>query len=112
VTTLRIKNMGRRRHPRFNLNPPPEGIMRNWRDVLLEGPVGNDMVVTCREAAIVGDILTVEAGASTKSRAVVRVAESRPVMIDGSLWHRVRLVRVSDPEPVSELPRAIRQSDQ
>ena len=90
--------MSRRRHQRFKLVPPPEGVLRKWRDVVVSGPLRDEVSLLSREQAVLGEVLTIEVReCDVASQTVGRVVESHPVMINGTVWHRVRLAHVSGP---------------
>ena len=68
-----------------------DGVLRVLHDVDVLHGNGAEVIVISIEPATPGDVMTIEhvdrAGVST----VVRIVESRPVMVDGSLRHRLRL---------------------
>jgi hypothetical protein len=89
---------GRRSYSRFNLNPSSHGVLRTLRDVTVQRLPDDELVVMGREPAIVGDIMTldiVDGDAGPDQR--VRVLESVPVVVDGSVRHRLRVRRLSPP---------------
>ena len=85
---------GRRSYARFNLEPSGHGVLRVLRDVVVE-EVGSDaLMVIGRDAAAVGDALTLELAEFEGSpRLNVRVVDCRPIVVDGALRHRLRLQR-------------------
>ena len=87
---------GRRSHPRFSIATPPEGTLRISRDVLVqEAADGDELVAVSRQAGVVGEALTIEVAEADrgpwKNAMKVRVAESSPIVIDGTVRHRLRL---------------------
>ena len=91
---------GRRSHPRFSITTPSEGTLRVLRDVLVQRAVGDELVAISREAGVVGEILTLEVAERTSGSNVatkVRVIESRPMVLDGAVRHRLRLEQVNPP---------------
>ncbi len=86
---------GRRSYARFSIEPSGHGVLRVLRDVIVQ-EIGNDeLIVIGREGAAVGESMTLElATASGGPPRSVRVVESRPLVIDGALRHRLRLQRV------------------
>jgi hypothetical protein len=95
---------GRRSHQRFTISTSPEGTLRMLRDVLIERIVRDEIVVISRHAGIVGDTLTLKLGESGSIALPVRVAESRPIVSDGTVRHRLSLTQTG---PSNELETAI-----
>ena len=86
---------GRRSYPRFNISPSSEGVLRVVRDVAVQHAEGDEFVVIDRDAGIVGDVVTLESvDGETALNGRSQVVESVPVIIDGSVRHRLRLRRV------------------
>ena len=80
--------LGRRSHERFSVAPPVEGTLRVFQDVLIHRSHEGDLIAFAREAGVVGELLALdEAGEGT----IVRVVESRPVVMEGAVRHRLRL---------------------
>ena len=88
--------LGRRSYERFSLVPPVEGTLRIFQDVVLhQGHEG--LVAYGREAGVVGEVLAVDdAQAHVEAGLMVRVVESRPVIVQGAVRHRVRLEPADD----------------
>jgi hypothetical protein len=87
---------GRRSHTRFSVTPSAVGALRVLRDVILQRSGPNEVVAIGREAGVLGEILTLQlAGDDTKLGIAVRVLDSRPIVIDGAVRHRLRLERVA-----------------
>lgn len=83
---------GRRSYARFSIEPAGHGVLRVMRDVVVQQAGGEELIVIGREAAAVGELLTLElAAGDAGSHLSVRVAECRPVLVDGSMRHRLRL---------------------
>jgi hypothetical protein len=83
---------GRRSHRRFAVASSAEAILRALRDVVLEWAGGDEIVAISRNAEIIGEHLTLEIfGKNNRLAYEVRVVESRPVVIDGNVRHRLRL---------------------
>ena len=83
---------GRRSHPRFAVASPWDGSMRVLKDVVVHRTDSDELLAVGRTAGIVGEEMTLDvmgAGATVGLR--VRVLESRPVIVDGSVCHRMRL---------------------
>jgi len=86
---------GRRSHARFNLHPSSEGVLRVLRDVIVQRIDNNEVIAIGREAAAVGELLTVEIAEADAAPGVsVRVVESRPIILDGAVRHQLRLQRI------------------
>lgn len=82
---------GRRSHVRFDVIPSSEGALRLLRDVVVEGVKENEAVVVSREPGVVGETLTLEIAGEQTSAGCATVVESRPVVVDGAIRHRLRL---------------------
>ena len=83
---------GRRSHARFAVNPPAEGVIRVPRDVQIQTTAGSDLVVISSVPGVVDEHLNLELfnnGSCSNLR--VQVAESRPIVVDGLVRHRLRL---------------------
>jgi hypothetical protein len=101
---------GRRSHTRFSVMPSSEGHLRIPRDVLLQlAPVprlgGNglptgDLIAISREAGVVGEELTVGVVGTEAPPCSMRVTDSRPVVVDGAMRHRVLLESVRSGQTV------------
>ena len=91
---------GRRSYPRFNITPSPEGVLRVVRDVTVQRAERDEFLVVGRTAGVVGEVLTIELAegeGSINGRA--QVVESVPVIVDGSVRHRLRLRRLPETDP-------------
>jgi hypothetical protein len=92
---------GRRSHPRFAVSTPWDGSMRVLKDVVIHRTDTDELLAVSRTAGITGEEMTLDvmgAGASLGLR--VRVLESRPVIVDGAVCHRVRLALLME-EPAA-----------
>ena len=88
---------GRRSHPRFAVVTPWDGAMRVLRDVVIQRTEQDGLYAISQGPAIAGEEMTLDlmgAGATLGLR--VRVIDSRPVMVEGSVRHQIRLEVVSD----------------
>ena len=86
---------GRRSYARFSIEPSGHGVLRVLRDVIVQEIGSDELMVIGREAAAVGELLTLELPAVDDGTALsVRVVESRPLVLDGALRHRLRLQRI------------------
>ena len=95
---------GRRSHSRFVVSRPWNGAMRMLRDVVVQLTGDNELQAFSHAPAIVGEEMTLDVmGAGDTVGFRVKVLESRPVMIDGAVRHRVRLA-VLDPKAIERVP--------
>ena len=82
---------GRRQHERFQPGQPWDGLLKVMRDVIVQEEAG-DLVTIGHAPAAVGEELTLDlAGGGHMVTCRVRVRESRPVILEGRVRHRVRL---------------------
>jgi hypothetical protein len=90
---------GTRRDPRFALSVPWEGSLRVPGDVTVERYSGNEVWVVSATPARVGEVLTLDLTGSGPAVTInVRVVESTPVLMDGTVRHGLRLLVVPSPE--------------
>jgi len=83
---------GRRRHERFAPAQPWDGALRVLRDVIVQEDAAGGLIVIGQAPGVIGEQLTLDlAGAGHVLTFKVRVQESRPVILDGQVRHRVRL---------------------
>jgi hypothetical protein len=84
---------GRRSHARLSLTTAWEGVLRVLRDVMVVQRAGRgEFVAISREPAVVGEALTLDLTADdTEVSVPVRVQDTRPVMVDGAVRHRLVL---------------------
>jgi hypothetical protein len=115
---------GRRSHTRFAVASPWSGIIRVLRDAVVNRAEGDELLAITHTAAVAGEELSLDLMSGAGSLAVkVQVLESRPVMVDGAVRHRVRLAlpaviaepavtqsavpEASDPESAPQVPLAM-----
>jgi hypothetical protein len=78
-------------------------VLRVLHDVIVQDISNDELMVIGRDPAAVGDSLTLEvARIEAGSRIGVQVVESRPILVDGAMRHRLRLKRTPAPDPESE----------
>jgi hypothetical protein len=83
---------GRRSHPRFAVANPWSGAIRILRDVVIDRTERDELLAVSNAAAVVGEMLSLDLIGGGQNVAIkVRVIDSRPVIIDGTVRHRVRL---------------------
>jgi hypothetical protein len=67
-------------------------MLRILRDVIVQRTTNNEWIALSREAGVTGERLILDLGlAGTPLVFTVRVLESRPVVVDGAVRHRLRL---------------------
>ena len=89
---------GRRSHQRVTMPVPTEGTLRISRDVLVERATAEELVVISRHAGVVGEEVQVAQVEAGQGAFRVQVAESHPLVTDGSVRHRIRLRAIGSPE--------------
>ena len=83
---------GRRSHVRFEVIQSPEGVLRVLRDVLVQSADQREVVAISREPGVLGEAVTVEVSAAQTGAGVhARIVESQPVVVNGTVRHRLRL---------------------
>ena len=82
---------GRRRHPRYVMSNFI-GTLRVSSDVTVHHDARGDLIAISDQPRTAGGILTIELMNGTLVSASVRVAETRPILENGSIRHWLRLV--------------------
>jgi hypothetical protein len=82
---------GRRRHPRYVMSNFI-GTLRVSSDVTVHHDARGDLIAISDQPRTTGDVLTIELMNGTLVSAAVRVAETRPILENGSIRHWLRLV--------------------
>jgi hypothetical protein len=89
---------GRRSHARLALSPAAEGVVRILRDVAVQHAGHGEFTVISREPGVLDERMDIEFPDQPSAVAFhVEVAESRPLVVDGSVRHQLRL-RVIEPQ--------------
>ena len=84
---------GRRGHQRLTLGSPTTGALRVLRDVVIERMEHQELVVISQAPTVIGEEMSLELFSGRGCIALrVRVLDSRPVVITGSMRHRLRLM--------------------
>jgi hypothetical protein len=83
---------GRRRHPRYVMSNC-EATLHVFSEVTVQQGE-SDLIAIAGEARIRGEVLAIELMNGTLVRTPVRVADSRPIVKNGSIWHELRLMRL------------------
>lgn len=81
----------RRRDSRFDF-VNTDGVLRVWRDVIGHRTAAGEYLVISNEAGVKGEHLTIYLASSTHRPISVRVLDSRPTIVDGSMRHQLRLI--------------------
>jgi hypothetical protein len=83
---------GRRSHPRFAVATPWDGAMRVLRDVVIMRSDSNELHAVSHVPGMAGEEMTLDLlGAGMTLGLKVRVVDSRPMMVEGAVRHRIRL---------------------
>jgi hypothetical protein len=84
--------LGRRSYVRFKVTPASEGVLRILREVDVQWTKDDEWIAISREAGAVGEFLALDLGVGELPlRYPVRVIESRPVIVEGSVRYQLRL---------------------
>jgi hypothetical protein len=88
---------GRRSHARFAVVPSAEGLLSVLRDVIVQRVDKGEVIAISREPGVVGEAILVEVPtAPTSERVYARIVESRPLIVDGNVRHRLQLQAIVD----------------
>ena len=83
---------GRRSHPRFAVATPWDGAMRVLRDVVVLKSESEELHAVSHVPGISGEEMTLDLiGAGSSLGLRVKVIDSRPMMVEGAVRHRIRL---------------------
>ena len=83
---------GRRSHPRFAVATPWDGAMRVLRDVVILRSESDELHAVSHVPGISGEEMTLDLiGAGSSLGLRVKVIDSRPMMVEGAVRHRIRL---------------------
>ena len=94
---------GRRSHPRFMVATPWDGAMRVLRDVVIQRTNRDELQAVSHVPGVAGEEMTLDLmGAGATLGLKVRVVDSRPVMVEGSVRHRIRLAVLNAEEDAAE----------
>jgi len=92
ITETGVAMAGRRGSPRFEI-ANAEGVLRVLRDVTLDHSNAREVVAIAAEPGLRGEIVTVHVPGN-RVGVKAKVVESRPVIVDGTVRHRLRLTPV------------------
>ena len=99
----------RRRHQRFVMSDACEGTFQLLEDVSIEEVTAEELLLLSAAPARPGEVVSVEIpGETGNGNAVFKghVAESRPVMTDGTMRHRI-VVKMSAADQAPEFEEAL-----
>jgi hypothetical protein len=87
--------LGRRRDERYGFTQPADSSVRVYSDVIVKWSADDEWIAVSREAAVIGEMLVLDVDdGEQRNRFTVCVIESRPIIIDGDMRHRIRLHNV------------------
>lgn len=87
---IEVSMLGRRSYARLTIVDGAEGVLRLTRDVGLRERTNGDWIAISREAGVLGETL-VMAVMDDGVTVAANVVESRPILLDGAVRHRLRL---------------------
>ena len=94
---------GRRSHPRFTVVKPWDGAVRVLRAVVVDRTAEHELLAVSHAPGVVGEEMSLDLlGAGSNLTFKVRVLDSCPVILSGSVRHTLRLARI---EAASALAR-------
>ena len=98
---------GRRSHPRFAVATPWDGAMRVLRDVILHRTGPAELMAVSQTPGLIGEEMTLDViGGGTSVGLRVKVVDSRPLMVDGAVRHRIRLEVLSGSQALRNSARS------
>ena len=87
--------LGRRRHQRYVI-AHSTGTLQVSSEVTVEQRDGTNLIAISNEARVPGEMLVIElVDGSRHVHTPVRVADSRPIVVAGSVRHRLSLIRIN-----------------
>jgi hypothetical protein len=90
---------GRRSHPRYGMASPWEGAIRVLREVVVDMRGTDELVAVSHSPGVIGDEMFLDLiGEGRNVELKVRVIDSQPVVVDGAVRYRLRLVLASPRE--------------
>ncbi len=100
---------GRRSHSRFSVANPWSGAVTLQSDVVVNRTQAHELFIISNSAGVRDEELSLDVyGAGEKVSLKVRVLDSRPVIVDGAVRHRVRLsVPAMKSEVLVEPPQTV-----
>ena len=103
---------GRRKHERYAPGQPWDGTIKVLRDVIVQREAGGSLVAIGQVPGVIGEYLTLDlAGAGHRVTCRVQVKESRPVIVDGSVRHRIQLDVLEGSRRPEQVPGAAQMAE-
>jgi hypothetical protein len=103
---------GRRKHERFAPGQAWNGTIKVLRDVIVQREASGSLVAIGQLPGVIGEQLTLDlAGGGHRVTCLVQVTESRPVIVDGSVRHRVQLDVLEGSRRPEQAPSAARMAE-
>lgn len=100
--------LGRRSYARVMIADGAEGVLRLARDIGVHEGHDGDWVAISREAGVLGEVVLVDL-IDEGATLIARVVESKPVVTDGAVRHRLWL-RKLDPDDPARIAAASQES--
>jgi hypothetical protein len=98
----------RRRHARFSVYAGWEGRLRTLEEVVVQTQTSDDIWVISRTPAMLDERFTLHlTGNGPPELLVVRVAECRPILVDGSIRNRVHFVVIERLDALEGAPPGV-----
>ena len=85
--------LGRRSYTRLTIAEGAEGVLRLARDIGVSERKDGDWIATSREAGILGETVVVDV-LDERISIAARIVESKPILTDGAVRHRLLLRRI------------------
>ena len=85
--------LGRRSYARVTIVEGAEGVLRLARDIGVSEREDGDWIATSREAGVLGETVVVDVLGEGITVAA-RIIDSKPILTDGAVRHRLRLRRL------------------
>lgn len=82
--------LGRRSHARISLESGAEGVLSLARDIAVRESGDGHLIAISRDAAAIGERVRVLLAVADVD-VIVEVVESKPIICDGAVRHRLRL---------------------
>jgi hypothetical protein len=87
---------GRRSHPRYGVSQPWNGAIRILRDVAVDRTKKDELLAVSHMPGVVGEVLSLDLlGGGSSLELKVKVIDSRPVIVNGAVRHRLRLAMMA-----------------
>lgn len=86
--------LGRRSHGRVSIAAGAAGVLSLARDITVRVDEDGQLIAISREPAVLGETVLVTVP-DERFNVLVEVGESKPIITDGSIRHRLWLRRVS-----------------